>query len=265
MINTILNDYNKVDNSLIDNDISQIFILINKNPDAFKFVYEIKEEDCRNFQEMLDISDSNFLTLSDIQDLDICRKFLNDISHVANKIEGLTDRHLMAIFIEKVKSQKNISTHFKKFFDNYSQFKELKSQKLNISETNKTKSKKIANDSVFTLKIKTESLKNKSIHLEEENNFISFNGKYNIMENKKNISFNELLELREVSMLNKNINKIEEEKILEYNKKFIENIKGIIDIYNLLERISKNGYHKELCIEIRIKNNEISYTLKDFF
>ena len=171
----------------------------------------------------------------------------------------------MKYLLIKQKKTKNISLYFKRFFDNYPQFKELKSQKLDIIETNKTKSKKIAADSIFTLTIKTESQKNKSFHLEEENNFISFIGQYDPMGNKKNISFNELLELREVSMLNKNMNKNEENRILEYNKKFIENIKGIIDVFNLLESISKNGYHKPLSVEIRIKNNEISFSLKDFF
>ena len=36
----ILNDNNNVNNLELDNDISQIFILFNKNMDAFKFVLE---------------------------------------------------------------------------------------------------------------------------------------------------------------------------------------------------------------------------------
>lgn len=182
----ILNDNNEANNIELDNDISQIFKLFNMKPDALKFVMDLKEEDCRNFQEMLDISDNNFLTLSDIQELDTCRKFLNDIDNNAHS--NLTDRQLIKIFVEKAKSQKNISLCFKRFFDNYPQLKELKSQKLDIIETNKTKSKKIAADSIFILTIKTESLKNKPIHLEEENNFISFIGQYDPMGNKKNIT-----------------------------------------------------------------------------
>ena len=59
-----------------NNDYLYIFVDFYKNPEAFDFLLSLNEENCRNLQEMIDISDNNFLTSSDIQDLEKCRKFL---------------------------------------------------------------------------------------------------------------------------------------------------------------------------------------------
>ena len=247
-------------------DISEIFILISNKPEAFLFLTKLKEEDCRNFQEMIDITDNNFLTLTDIQDLDICRKFLND---VGNKKDA-SDEYIINSFIQNANNKKNILLNFQSFFDNYYQFKELKSQKLDKIETNKTKSQKIANNSKFELSIKNDSYNDQVLYsTKEENAYILFKGKYFYSEDakkkEKNIFFYELQELREIYMLNKNKNTKEETKILEYNKKFTENIKSIINIYYILEKIAKNGYHESLSIHISIQKNDISYKINNIF
>jgi hypothetical protein len=204
---------------------------------------------------MIDISDNNFLSLSDIQDLDICRKFIKGIGNKKNE----KDIDLIKTFIKNAKSKKNILLHFKSFFNNFSQFKELKSQKLDKIETNKTKSQKIAKNSVFKLWTNTGTDK------EEENDYILFEGHYYIGQTKIKILFFEIQELREISMLNKNIHSKDEKKVLEYNKKFTENIKSIINLYYLLEEIAKNGYHEKLSINVTIKNNDILYKINNFF
>ena len=245
-----------------EDNISEIFILISNNPEAFFFLMNLKEEDSRNFQEMIDISDNNFLTFSDIQDLDICRKFINDIGNKKNE----TDKNLIETFIRNGKNNKNILLHFKSFFNNFYQFKELKSQKLDKIETNKTKSKKIAKNSFFKLWTNTGNDKEKSKYeVEEDNGYILFEGNYYINRTKTKIFFNELQELREIFMLNKNIHTKDEKKVLEYNKKFTENIKSIINLYYLLEEIAKNGYHEKLEIIVTIKDYEILYKINSFF
>ena len=234
--------------SNINNDYLYIFIDFYKKPDAFDFLLSLSEEDCRNFQEMIDISDNNFLNSSDIQDLEKCRKFLSEIK--SDDKNPLTDKLILEEFINKAQENKNISLYFNSFFNNYSQIKELKSQKFEKIETNKTKSKKISKDSLFILSINNNN-KNKEIneiYSKQDNTFVLFKGEYKSLNQDNNqyilkgISFQELLELREVSILNKNLekeNKAKKEESYEYNKKFIENIKEIINIYNLLEQISK--------------------------
>ena len=253
-----LNIFNKVQEK--EDNISEIFILINSKPEAFFFLNNLNEEDSRNFQELIDVSDNNFLTFSDIQDLEICRKFISDIEHKENN----NDKYLIQTFVQKAKSKKNILLHFKSFFNNFYQFKELKSQKLDKIETNKTKSKKIAKDSIFKLSINTGFEHDKSLYeKDEENYYIFFEGHYFVNQTKIKINFAELQELREISMLNKNIHTKDEKKILEDNKKFTENIKSIINLFYLLEDISKNGYHEILSIEVSIKNNEIIYKINN--
>ena len=66
-------------------------------------------------------------------------------------------------------------------------------------------------------------------------------------------------------MLNKNNNEKDKDKILEYNKNFSENMKSIINLYYLLEKISKNGYHDKLKIKIAIEKNKIFYKINNFF
>ena len=236
-----------------DEEFTQIFSLISNNPDAFFFLIGLKEEECRNFQEMIDFSDNNFLNLSDYQNLEKCRKFLSDIMDKNN----LSDKNLIENFLQKAKKEKSILLHFQNFFNNYPQFKDLKSFQLDKNETNLTKYKKISTNSVFQLSIKKESDNEHSLSLEEENAYILFEGEYYFQKNKKKLTFSELLELREISMLNKNFKEKEEKKII----KFTENIKGIINLYYLLEKIAKNGYHEELKIKIIFENNEISYNI----
>ena len=105
----------------------------------------------------------------------------------------------------------------------------------------------------------------------EDNNYAFFYGEYKSNEKEpnrfKNISFFELLELREITILNQNSNteietKQNEEETLEYQKKFSQNMKDIINLFNLLEQIAKKGYHEKLSIEIKIKNNSSSYRIK---
>ena len=270
-INAYLKDLSKINFNIFnlnydeEDNISEIFILISNNPEAFFFLMNLSEEDSRNFQEMIDISDNNFLTFSDIQDLDICRKFINDIGNNKNE----EDKILIETFIrngKNNKNNKNILLHFKSFFNNFYQFKELKFQKLDKIETNKSKSKKIAKNSFFKLRTNIEDEKEKSKYeREEENDYILFEGNYYINQTKKKISFNELQELREISMLNKNIQTKDEKKVFEYNKKFTENIKSIINLYYFLEEIAKNGYHEKLEIIVTIKNYEILYKINSFF
>ena len=251
------------DQKNINNDYLYIFADFYTKPEAFIFLLELTEEDCRNLQEVIDVSDNNFLISTDIQDLEKCRKFLSNIK--SDKKDQQTDRELIEDFISRAKENKNISLYFNSFFNNFSQIHELKSQKFEKVETNKTKSKKIAKDSIFNLSINNTIKKDIN-----DNTFVLFSGQYKSLNQEsnefvlKNITFMELLELREVSMLNKNIeNTKKEEDIFEYNKQFTQNIKEMINVYNLLEQIAKKGYHKKIAITIFIKNNQSSYKLKD--
>ena len=275
-INEIFKELKKENLNIIDNmnkennDYLQIFTEFYLKPQALDFLISLSEEDCRNFQEIIDESDNNFLISSDIQDLEKCRKFIDDIKADDNK--SLTDKKLINIFIKNANENKNISLYFNIFFNNYFKIKELKSQKFEKIETNKTKSKNISKFSLFSLLINNDC---ENIKDEQDNNtFVYFEGKYesnnqeNDDKNFKKISFPELLELREVSMLNKkhenkSNQKKEEEDIIKFNKKFIQNIKEIIYIFHLLEEIVQKGYHEKIQIFILLKNNETSYEIND--
>ena len=240
----------------LNNNTWEIFKLFaNKPQEALEFLLNTKKKDCDEYREKLSLSDNNFLTSSDINDLDICRKFLLEI-------EGNTEQEYIKDFINKAENKgedkNHISIYFKRYFDKYLQFKELKKISSNI-ETNKKKANEISKESQFKLSINIKSNADyNSINSKGENDFISFEGKYN----QKEIFFNELLELREISMLNQNYDK--DKDIIKNNQIFIENIRGIIDVYNILENIAKKGYYKALTIEINIKDNQISYTSEDY-
>ena len=265
-------DINIIDISRNNNDYLYIFVDFFTKPEAFDFLLSLNEEDCRNFQEIIDISDNNFLISSDIQDLEKCRKFLYDIRTDDNN--PLTDKQMLQKFIENAKENKNISLIFNRYFSNYSLIKELRTQKFEKIETNKEKSKNISKNSLFTISIINDL--NKDITEIRGNNFVSFIGSYKSFDQQnnqslsKNISFLELKELRELTMLSKenekDINEIRsEEETSGYIKKFNENIKEIINIFTLLEKISQKGYHEKITIIISIKNNESFYKYKGLF
>ena len=115
-----------------------------------KFLIDLKEEKFNKIKENLDDSDNIFL---DIQDLEISKKFLDNLGSRKN----ITDKELLEKFILEVKKQKNILLYFKGFFYNFTEYKEIKTQQLNDIENYKTKSKEISSESFFQLSTNVDS------------------------------------------------------------------------------------------------------------
>ena len=210
------------------------------------------------------------MNTNDIQDMEKCLKFLNDIK--GN--EALEDKILIKKFIRKAKADKTINLHFKCFFNNYSQIKELKDEKFNKNESFKIKLRKVSTYSVFILSIDDINIKEITKKTGINDTYVHFNGNYYLIYDKKenknesknifrDINFEELLELRDISMLDKKLGTEKEKELYDYNIKFSQHVKNIVNIFNKLNQIATKGYQDKISIKINIQKNKAYFYLNN--
>ena len=247
-------------------DYLDIFIDFYVKRNAFYFLLSFNEEDFRHLHEVINLSDNTFLSSSDIEDMMKCKQFLDNVKGT----KPITDKKIINIFIKNIKKEKKIYIYFKSYFNNYSQIKELKTELFNKSESNKTKIKKVSNYSIFYLSIDAININEITKKNGINNTYIYFDGSYknnleneNVKNKNRNISFDELLELRDSSMLDKKLGNEKEKELFAFYKQFSQNIKHIINIFDLLDEIAKKGYPENISIEINIINNESIYKLNN--
>ena len=241
------------------NNYLEIFIDFYSKQEAFKFLFSLKKEDISYLYEAINLSDNTFLNISDIQGMEKCKKFIKDLI-----LDDIEDKTIIKNFITKAKNNENISACFKCFFENFLQIQELKNEIFNISKNNnKIKLKKVSNNSKFDLSIDDININ----EFNKKTTFVNFNGKYllNNMNEQifSNITLDELLELRNYSILDRKLGNAEEKELENYNKKFSHNIEQINKIFYLLNQIAIKGYQKKICIEINIINNESDFKLNN--
>ena len=254
----IINPRKKVRNEFLD-----IFKEINSKKEAFNYLLELNEEDCRHLHEVVNLSDNTFLNISDIQDMEKCRNFINEF-----KGNNIPDRKMIKNFLKKTEDNK-INIYFKCYFNNFSQIKELREEKFNKNESLKIKLKKVSNYSAFNLSIDDINIEDITKKEGINETYVKFKGyyeQYNEKENKnkyRSLTLEDLLELRDSSMIDKKLGNKNDKELYNYNLKFYGNIKDIINIFNLLNEIAKKGYQDKISIEVIIKKNESNYKIKD--
>ena len=216
---------------------------------SLKFIMKLTEEDCRTLQELVSESENTFLTAAEIQDMTKCSNFIHNLNIIKDQT---TDQELIKIIIDKVSKTKNISAYFIQYTNNSGQIQELFSQKLDKSQATLKKIKNIIKSSNFNLSISN-----------NEEMYLNFSGSYISDENtNRNVSFDDLIELRGRAMLTKKLGdeKAKEEKEThESNKKFAERVNEIEKINGLLKKIAEKGYSEIIKISIDIQETKPTF------
>ena len=225
---------------------------------SLKFIISLKEEDCRTLQELVSESENPFLTVAEIQDMEKCSDFIRRLDVIKDQKEHKdlkNDQELINLLIKEISNSKNISAHFITYANSSGQIQELFSEKLDKSQATLKQIKNIIKLSSFAL-----SLKNR------EESFLSFNAYFIEEKLKKDINFENLIELRGRAMLTKklgNERSKEEKEIFEFNKKFAERVNEIEKINNILKNLAEKGYTENIEIFIEIKDSQAKFSTQN--
>jgi len=236
-----------------DDNYLNILLKLREQPDSIIFLTKIDFDSCRNLQEVIGEIDNAFLNSNDILDLEKCVEFMTNFNIEKIK-KNKTDSEIINIFKDEVAKYKGIEVYFTRYVNNYSELKSLVDYGLDKSEASKKKISLICKKSNFFLtNIKDEFFK--GIYSEEEES------KSEKKETETEITIDNLLELRDRVQLTKNVAGDKKEKeLLEKNKKFIERVSEIYNIYGLIQDIYKSGYPEIIKIKITIINYESQFS-----
>ena len=174
-----------------DQDYLNILHSLYRKKGCLEFVLKLTSGDCRNLQELCSETENTFITPAEINDMEKCLKFMNNL--IGDK-EKTTDLELITSFRKEVQKAKNIPIVFEQYANHSRQIQELFSQKLDKSQATLKKIKYILTNSEFIV-----SIDNKT------NPYFTFEGKFKDEKNEEQkITEEELIELRRRAMLTKN-------------------------------------------------------------
>ena len=247
-----------------DKDLMNFLNMLYITKGSLKLIISLKEEDCRYLQEVAFDLDNCFITSVEIQEMSKCSNFIRNLN-IANN--NTPDIEIISKLKKALIEYNNILPYFQSYTTHYSQIKDLFMQKLDKTQATRQKIKNISKKSHFSL----------SIHNDKED-YYSFFGNYlneeenqdiNKIEVEKNISFEDLIELRGRAMLAKRLGeeKLKEEKeIFELNQLFSERVNEISKINLILKKIAMKGYSEDITISIDIIDSKPFYGCdsKDF-
>ena len=248
--------YKEKNDKEINKDYLDIILLLNNNEDAIDFLLNTSIEDCETLQELPGLFENGFLSTEDIIDLEKCINFAKNAINI-KEFKNKKDIEVINIFKTEIPKYEKISLYFTKYINNFPILKDIMKNDLDKAQTSKNKVLLLFEKSEFTLTNNKEKFFN-CLYFEK-----SRNNKNDLIPSKLNLK--DLFDLRDRAQLNRIMiekngeNSKEKEKIISNNKRFIELVSEINNLYGILKEIYWKGYIKEVIIKINIENNIIMY------
>ena len=221
---------------------------------SVKFIANLDDNDIRNLQELVTISDDTFVTSNEIQDMSKCSNFIHNLGEIKGK---KTDKDLIQDFIKEVPKVKGIEAHFQNYTNNSGQIQELFSKNLDKSQATLQQITNIMKYSKFILSIDN----TQEAYLKFEGTLINEEKLRN--EGEKVINYEGIIELRERAMLTRKLGDEKEKDIFNLYKIFSERVNEIEKINQLLKKLGEKGYSENIKIIIGIKDNSPSFSIDD--
>jgi len=246
---------NVVDPTEDDRDYLNILHCIFAKKGSIKFIAKLDNNDIRNLQELVNLSDDSFVTNNEIQDMIKCSTFIHNLGEIKGK---KNDKELIKAFINEVPKHKGIGAHFQNYANNAAQIQELLTKNLDKSQATLQQIKDIMKASTFSLSIDN-----------NQDPYLKFEGEFKNGENqevKKINNYDDINELRERAMLTRKLGddkSQEEKKIFNLYKLFSERVGEIEKINQLLTKLGEKGYSENIKIVIDIKENIPSFSIDD--
>jgi len=229
-------------NSDLYNEIQGVINEMYAKPELMKFIIDKKIENIHQMGEFIDDIEDIYITLSDIDKLESCMAFIQELKNNSS----LSENKFLDKFIEIIEENKfkDIGIKFKDVSGKYGDIYELYTNHLNPNELNKVHIELIYKYSSFDIQYTNSEYICKTNYKGKDNKPFSKN-------------FDEMLDLRDIALLRKKDQKKEYFKICDG---FAEIITDIQEIINLLNIIDSKGYFEELNYFIDVKNgNTLGY------
>ena len=237
-----LSELIKVSNILTELDINikeqheslKILRILNNKSSLLEFLLEKTEEDIRNLTEFVNENDNSFLKSGDIQLLMKCSEFIQELTEKKNT---LNDKEFIQFFhgLVKVEKYKSIEAYFQNSSDNFTAIKDLYSQNVDRSQFTKQKIKEIYTSSKFEIK-----------NIQKK---VDCYAEYGHDHDKK-ITFDEILDLRDRSMLQKAESTENENDLQLIIKNYNNNINQIEILKDDIEDLISKGYPVDFLFKI---------------
>ena len=223
-------------------------IVINKlteKKDLIKFLKDKDVEGLRNLIEFVGEDDNSSLKASDIQDFLRCIQFINDLKTFKNKKD--VDFYNELIKICQSEKYKNIEAYFEKVNQNFYEIKDLITKNIDKSEFTKQKVKDLYNNSFFQIK---------------NSNGIFHCDVFYAKDLSKKISYEEVLEVRDRSLLKKKDEEENEKKenFYEIAQDFSKKINQIDNLIDYINEICAKGYPDDISYDIKIIEGKMILT-----
>ena len=220
-----------------ENQLINILIKFNEQPDSILFLLKTTIQELNNLQEIATFNDNNnnIVNVNDILDMQKCIEFFNDIGTL-DKLKSMDDNKIYEMMDKLVKEKKDIYVYFERYVNNYGQIKLLKTS-VNTTEFLKYKIQNLFTGCDFLLSNSKETPNSKELLF-----------KCNYLTEKKEKAVytrGDIISLRDRALLAK--------KITNDYKYFIDSISEIINISNILKEIYIRGYPKIINIKIEYK------------
>jgi len=222
-----------------DNYLNILYIMKNK-PDAKNYLIGKSETYFLILQDVIR-NNNKSLNEKEINSFEKCTKFMKifenqDIYH------NIEDIDFLNLFKKEVNNFKNIELYFTEYANSYERIKTFSENIFDNLNVLKNKIFSICKNSEFILK-------------NEYNNF--YDGIYYENGKKFNLELGELNRLNDISkILMKQINN---EKEINYLKKFMVNGDAIIQLYEIIKEIYNSGYIEDIEIKINLEDDNLGY------
>ncbi|OUM66214.1 hypothetical protein PIROE2DRAFT_59532 [Piromyces sp. E2] len=209
-----------------------------KKLELIDFIKDKKVIDIHNMCELLDDSSDEYLSSIDIDKLENCVRFFQQLK----KHENLSEREFLDKFIELTKYSEfiNVGINFKDSNGKYNDFNDLYNNHINPNAMNKNHIKSIYQQSTFNL-------------LPDYSNYSNYNctAVYMYNEHKNEREYEDIIDLKDVALLRKNDQESDYIKICEIFSNIISDIQQIME---LLNNISLKGYFEDISYSITVEN-----------
>lgn len=271
---------NNINNIILDDDLGQIIKLINDTYESYQFFENKEEDDLRNLIEFVDDIGDSFIKSDTIKN---CLKVLDFYKKLSDFVSKKSDEEVILSIKQLINlpKYKNIGAYINDVAANFDGITQLYNKIANKEEYSKIKIKEmfyLSNFVIFQEKNKNNfdlisykcrgvyGIKDKETNIEE---IRDLRDRSLLLSKKKNIQLRKLsnnISDREELMIEENKLEQEENEYLEICKMFSKIVEDILIIFESLNYLYDNGYHKDFHVIFNVNKGmmTINFNNKEF-
>ena len=107
-----------------DNKLIEVLLKFREQPDSIQFLFDTSIQECRNLQEVATQSDTNYVTVNDLLDMEKCIEFCLNLGKKEDLIK-IKDNEIINKLKENVAKNEKILVYIQSYVNNFGQIKML--------------------------------------------------------------------------------------------------------------------------------------------